>query len=231
MENLTERLTGQLDSLVPFLELSRDQVFSLVQAEYEGWVSRERQTTLPANADIHRTQVSHAAFLLGFSYFEAFVADTIRLLLRNRPVMLPREKKVTFGEILDLPEPAELIEFLVEREVRDVMFGSLDSVRKYFSRRLNVEWPAFPRLAEAAAIRNSIIHNLSRASDALVAVDPRWSPGQEIALVPADVHSFGLAAREFVREFWPLVERQITLSKSELDPLGGVEPFPEPGQK
>ena len=146
---------------------------------------------LPGDTEIYRTQVSHAAFLLGFSYFEAFLSDTIRMIFRCRTAMLPRDKKIAFGDLVDLDGSMDMIGLLIEREVRDVMFDSFESIERYFAKRLNIEWPPFARLAEASAIRNCIVHNMARADDRLVDAGTKWRLRQEIAQTPSDVHAFG----------------------------------------
>lgn len=209
MDNLADRLISQLDALVAFLSLGHEEVFEVVRSEYDSWVPREQLDTLPGSFEIYRTQVSHAAFLLGFSYFEAFLSDVVRVILRSRPEMLPRDKKIAFGQLIDLDSEEDVLGLLIEREVQDVMYGSFESIAVYFNNRLNLVWPAASSLREVSAIRNCIIHNMARADARLVAAAPTWTVGQEIALSPSDVHGVGLDVRRFAQDIWSQVERQL----------------------
>jgi len=207
--NLADRLIGQLDTLVAFLSLAHGEVFEVVQSEYESWVPRDLQDTLPCNFEIYRMQVSHAALVLGISYFEAFLSDVMRLVLRNRPKILPKKKKIAFGQLIGIDSAQDIIGLLIEREVLDVMYGSLNSIAEYFENRLNLKWPAYSSLQEANAIRNCIVHNMARADNKLVAIAPVWTLGQEIALTPSDVNSFGIEVRCFVQDIWSQAEKQL----------------------
>ncbi|MBI5870981.1 MAG: hypothetical protein HZB44_08550 [Actinobacteria bacterium] len=210
--NLADRLIGQLDALVAFLSLAHEEVFDVVSSEYDSWVPKDQQDTLPGNFGIYRTQISHAALLLGLSYFEAFLSDVVRLVLRSRPEILPTDKKITFGQLLDIDSEHDVLGLLIEREVLDVMFGSFESIASYFKNRLNLEWPVSSGLREANLIRNCIIHNMARADTRLVAAASVWTVGQEIALIPSDVHNIGIDVRRFAQDVWSQVERQLPIT-------------------
>jgi len=73
METLYDRLIQQLDTLVPFLALSHKQVFDLIHRDNEEWFPEKQKSTLPDTLLSYQTQIAHSAFLLGYSYFEAFI--------------------------------------------------------------------------------------------------------------------------------------------------------------
>jgi len=209
-ENLAGHFIGQLDTLVAFLALAHDEVFEVVRSEYDNWVPSDQHSTLPNSFAIYQTQVSHAAFLLGFSYFEAFLTDVVHLIFRRRPVILPKDRKISFGEIMSGDPGRDVIEVLIEKEVQDVFFAkSFGDIAAYFDSRLNITWPSISSIPKAKALRNCIIHNMARADARLAETDPtRWRVGDEIAMTPSEVHAFGLDARRFARELWPQVQRQ-----------------------
>lgn len=210
--NLADRLIGQLDALVAFLSLAHEEVFEVVSSEYDSWVPRDQQDTLPDNFDIYSTHISHAALLLGLSYFEAFLSDVVRLVLRSRPEILPRDKKIAFGQLIDIDSEQDVLGLLIEREVLDVMYGSFESIAQYFKNRLNLEWPVHCGMQEANALRNCIVHNMARADTRLVAAAPVWTVGQEIVLTPSDVHGVGLEVRRCAQDIWSQVELQLPLA-------------------
>ncbi len=93
MPNLLERVISQLDMLVPYLSLAHQEVFDLVESEYDDWCPTPEETPLPSTFDAFTTQIAHAAFVLGFSYADAFLTDLLRDIYREHPNMLPKNKK------------------------------------------------------------------------------------------------------------------------------------------
>jgi hypothetical protein len=75
MENLYQRLIRQLDSLVPFLALARQEGFDLIRQDCEAWFRPEQLQALSDTYREYRCQISHAAFLLGYSYIEAYLSS------------------------------------------------------------------------------------------------------------------------------------------------------------
>lgn len=99
-ETLYRRLTRQLDTLVPFLALAHREIFDVLSSRYSGWCPDEQQDTLPDTYEAYSTQVAHAAFLLGYSYAEAFVTDWMWLVYDTRRDLLPKEKTLMYEEVL-----------------------------------------------------------------------------------------------------------------------------------
>jgi len=95
-----DRLIDQLDTLVSFLALSREDVFQILNEHRVTWFA-DNPKALPAAYVKYRKQVNHSALLLGYSYLENFLTELLASMLRNRPSMLPKDKKVKYSEILD----------------------------------------------------------------------------------------------------------------------------------
>lgn len=83
-ENLLVRFINQLDTLIPFIALSHQDVFELVQREKYIWFVESQRRSVPETYDIYHTQVNHSAFLLGYSYFEVFLGDLVRKIFVGR---------------------------------------------------------------------------------------------------------------------------------------------------
>jgi hypothetical protein len=92
MNNLLDRVISQFNSLIPFLAISHKEVFDLLKKEKKIWFLPDQEATLPDSYRIYQTQITHSAFLLGYSYFEAFLSDLAKEILRKRPGILPKEK-------------------------------------------------------------------------------------------------------------------------------------------
>jgi len=93
-ENLLDRLIGQLDTLIPFLEISRRSVFRLLRAKGYVWFYPDQRNAFPKTYQVYQKQVCHSALLLGFSYFEAFLADLIRQVYQGQ-----RCRRITFEKL------------------------------------------------------------------------------------------------------------------------------------
>jgi hypothetical protein len=64
--NLLNRLIRQLDTLVPFLGLTHNPVYRLVQSHETTWFTAEQKGTIPHSFGVFETQITHGAFLLGY---------------------------------------------------------------------------------------------------------------------------------------------------------------------
>lgn len=72
---MLDRLINQLDTLIPFLGLANEEIFTLIHNDTTNWFTLEQKTVIPDIYPAYQNQVSISAFLLGYSYFEAFIAD------------------------------------------------------------------------------------------------------------------------------------------------------------
>ncbi|HUT09588.1 MAG TPA: hypothetical protein VMY42_03760 [Thermoguttaceae bacterium] len=208
METLYERIIRQLDTLVPFLGLAHEEVFDLIRQEHEHWFSTEQEKALPSTFDSYRNQVSQSAFLLGYSYFEAFLADLVREIYRHRPQMLPHEKQIKYSDVLRQHDLEGLIGQMIEREVIAIFYESAEGIAKYFEQRLQIQWPERDgkhMLERVSLVRNCIIHNAARVDRRLAAASD-WGEGDIITLAPSDVHEYGIEARDFARDVYAQAE-------------------------
>ncbi|MGA1841818.1 MAG: hypothetical protein ACMUIU_14430 [bacterium] len=96
---MLNRLITQLDSLISFMGLSHEEVFQLLRRERTPWLG-ESADSLPEAYTTYRMQVIHSAFLLGYSYFESFLTDLLLAILRSRPAMLPRDRQLSYLQII-----------------------------------------------------------------------------------------------------------------------------------
>jgi hypothetical protein len=194
---LHDRLIEQLDSLVPFLALAHREVFSVLSAEYEGWYTDERRTTLPESYCTYRHQVAHAAFLLGYSYAEAFITDLIWEVYAIRRDLLPPDKALRFGEVLPLADFEKVICHMIDSTVCDM--NSLEKKLHHLESRLGLNVEHSGRMLEAHKARNAIVHNAGRVNRTRQG-STRWKPGEQVLLSPEDVHEFGIMAREYAKQ-------------------------------
>lgn len=203
MDNLLERLIDQLDTLVSFLGISHQDVFELILTEKNVWYSEANEPTLPDSYEVYRTQISHSAFLLGYSYFEAFLADLVRDIYLTKPKMLPSEKQLKFDDILNVNTYTEVLDLMIEKEVFSLFYKGMDKIIEYFEQKLNLCWPEDLKepIIVASYLRNCIIHNKSLADDRLAQIS-QYNVGDSITLTSVDVNSYGISVRSLARSLF-----------------------------
>ena len=218
--NLLTRLIDQLDGLIPFIAIAHEDVFTLIQKEKHLWGTTRRQKGLPDRFEIYRVQVSHSAFLLGYSYFEAFLSDLARAIFLAKPKMLPKARELKFEDILRVPDYQSVIQLMVDKEIYGMFEAGVEKVAKYFQDKLKLKWADEERkqVVEASSIRNCIVHNLSRA-DARLSSLSSYEVGDTIELSPSEVHSFGIAGRKIARELFGQAESRY-LGRTPRMPIG-----------
>ena len=203
MDNLLTRVISQFDTLIPFLAISREDVFNLIKKEKSIWFSPDQEPTFPDSYTIYQMQITHSAFLLGYSYFEAFLADLVREIYLLRPTMLPKEKQLKYADILKTDDYRAILELMIEREIIDLFYKRIDEVVRYFEEKLILKWPDEYKdeIVVTSYLRNCIIHNLSRVDYRLSKVS-KYKVGDKIELSSSEVHSFGLKARDLVKNLY-----------------------------
>lgn len=218
-DNLLKRLISQLDALVPFLALSHKDVFKLIKRDHGIWFSREDEKTLPSAYATYRKQVTHGAFLLGYSYSEAFLSDLVRQIYRHNPCMLPNEKELKFSELHKVKSYNAVLNLMIEKEAASVFNQGMKFISDYFKRKLTISWPEEEenKAIVASLLRNCIIHNLSVADSRLAEIS-EYNVGDVIDLKPSDVHLYGLAMRTLARNIYTCAHRSF-LKRTKADRL------------
>lgn len=195
-DRLSTRLVTQLDSLVPFLALSHREIFDVLKREYGGWYNDDRLSTLPNTFNEYSHQVAHAAFLLGYSYAEAFVTDLVYEVYSARRDLLPKDKQLAFGEILQLTDFEEIIRHMIESTIGDM--NSLETKVHHLENKFGWQIPQRAQLQDAYVARNALVHNAGHVNRE-PAAGSRWHSGDWIKLSASDVHQFGILARGFAQ--------------------------------
>ena len=207
---MIENFILQLDTLVPFLGLAHEEIFSKIHDENQEWFTEQQRKSLPDTFTTYKNQVSVSAFLLGYSYFEAFIADLAKKILLARPALLPKDKNLTYGEIIDAQAYDILLEKLVEKHVFSVMYNSIEKISEYYSKSLHINWPNYDdeySVVKAALIRNCYMHN-GGLVDARLYERFGLEVGSKIILSPGEVHGYGIAVRQIAYEIYDQAERK-----------------------
>lgn len=198
-ESLHRRLIGQLDTLVPFLALTHREIFDVLSKKYTGWYSADQQATLPDSYESYSCQVSHAAFLLGYSYAEAFVTDLMWLVYSKRKDLLPEDKTIKYADVLSRADFENIVRHMIDCTLADM--NSLEKKILHLEKRFGLEVQQPDLMREAHIARNALVHNAGRVNRD-DAASTNWRVGDKVTLSASDVHNFGIMARSYTREMY-----------------------------
>ncbi len=198
MADLYSHLITQLDGLVVLLAAPRREVFDFLKEHEADWLAALPEAEITEVFEDYQIQLVHAAFLLGYAYFEAFLADLAKAIYLARPKMLPKNKDVKYDTVISASSYDDLIRTLVELEVRSLFSKKIEDIAEHFREKLQLDWPATPTVVQASRLRNCLMHNNAVADERLAAVSA-WQVGHPITLDVAEVHSLGLDGRKLAQ--------------------------------
>jgi hypothetical protein len=164
------------------LELPEDE-FYFFQAFRPGLFDLERQ--LPQF-------FMQMALIYGYTLFETYIADLIRMRLSAHPQQLGRDKHVKLAEILDAESKDVLVSKLVDREMVRLMHQPIGAILDRLRGRLgfsDLTRKYDKEIMILSLMRNCLIHNGGKADSKLVDVDPSLSFGQSIDVQSHDIFS------------------------------------------
>ena len=205
--NRLDGFISQLDGLVVFLAASHQEVFQTIREHKLTWFPESQNPRLLKTFKSYGATVNNAAFLLGYAHFEAFLADLARDIFLQRPALLPQEKQVTVKEVLGAKSRGDILRLMIDREIRNVFYGKIESVRDYYQNRFQISWPNRPQIVVASRMRNCLMHNGARVDERLAEVCER-AVGSRICLASEEVNEFGIMGRTFAREIWDEANRR-----------------------
>lgn len=208
MERLIDRLISQLDTLIPFLELSSHDVFNLISKAHRNWLSPHGEDSLPESFEMYYQQINHAAFILGYSYAEAFLSDLTRQIYRKRPQMMPSNKELKFDEVLKVDTYENVLEIMIDKEVTSIFYQSVEKIADDFRTKFSLDWPEDEKdqMITASFIRNCIVHNHAIVDSRLENWSSKYQKGDTICLDSPDVNAYGWVIRRFAQNLYERAE-------------------------
>lgn len=107
---------------------------------------------------------SRSLFILMVSKFDVLVSDIIKKLLYSHSDILSEEKPLTFKEAKEFKTVKDILNYFVEREVDNVMFGSHIVQIEWLEKKLKVDLKKYfpdlvPQFIELTERRNLFVHN------------------------------------------------------------------------
>jgi hypothetical protein len=68
--------------------------------------------------------------------FEAFLGIALNNIFSNKPEALKSEKKISYEEVLDFKNIADLKDAIFEREIKAILYDGIDGINTHLKRRL-----------------------------------------------------------------------------------------------
>lgn len=228
--NLQTIFIKNLDKLFGFLNVSDQKVYEIVKEHQfnSEWIDlndKSYQTVdeiFLNNYNVFEEHILKSVLILGYAYCEAFLTDLFKeCILMNPKIMIPNgkksneEKNISYLMFLNANSKDDLIEILVEKEIRNLMYKNISEIVDYSEKKLNLKWEEIDveNLKKANKIRNCIMHNNSRVDKSLSLITNE-NIGEPLKLTLKQIHDFGLTARKISRLLWTQFESSY-LSKTE----------------
>jgi hypothetical protein len=152
------------------------------------WYQPEEHPSILDDLHLHKEQVAHAAFLLGYAYFEAFVSDLIWIIYRYRPRFLPSDGSLAYGTVLSADSLEEVLEKMIDQTT-----GSMNSLQRKLEhlgkQPFGIGRPCPSLVQESHVARNTLIHNSGRINR-IPKGHARWKAGDAISLDCGESYEF-----------------------------------------
>lgn len=149
------------------------------------------------------------AFVHLVTLFEASLSDLIRAILFSRPSMLKSKRQISYEEVFSVETMSDLVGKVVDREVSDLTYGTVDDIFEHIKSKLHVPFELTPEerleITTAKARRNILVHNQGKVDSKFLRLAPglNYSLGQQVKISVSDC---GEAQRVFRKVIESLVD-------------------------
>jgi len=136
----------------------------------EGMTEEQANQVIQLTADLPRLTTSQAellyrsSFVMLMSYFDFLIADLIRYFYRKySDILSTKELPLTLRELRELANVDDAVDFVINKEVDNVLYDNLQKQMLYFKNTLKIEIKGdiinWNKLIEAIERRHIIVHN------------------------------------------------------------------------
>lgn len=152
-------------------KMDRFELSEVEQKQMDELVDKADELTdvdifVPTEAKLFR-QFTELIRVLGLSYlvtiFESYIADIVREILLTHPNILKSAKQFTAEAVLNLGGRKQIVRYLVEKEIEELLYKSFPDIVNYFNRKFNINLSdsgvSVERIVEIMATRNIHVHN------------------------------------------------------------------------
>lgn len=192
--------TGSKAGIVTVWELPEDE-FWFFRAFRPGLFDLDKD--LPPF--VYEMGVVHA-----YAMFEGYLSDLLRARLRKHPQLLGSHREIKYEQVFAAAHKDELINTMVEREIRDLMylpfFGLIKKMRDQLGFRFLTD-KYDDRVNCLSLLRNCLLHNHSKVDSKLATARPSLYEGDKLQLAMEDVSETVNVLRKFAYEIDKAFER------------------------
>lgn len=124
--------------------------------------------------------------------FEAALSDIIRAALLFRPQILRSKRMISYEDILGETNMDSLVAKLVDKEISDLTYGSIDDLIEYLKNKLHIPIDFLPEekdeLSWCKAKRNILVHNQGKVDAKFLKMNTvgKYSIGESIIITELD---------------------------------------------
>lgn len=124
--------------------------------------------------------------------FEAALSDIVRAALLYKPQILKSKKTMSYEDILNESDIGSLVAKIVDKEIADLTYGSIDDLIEYLKNKLHMPIDFLPEekdeLSWCKAQRNILIHNQGRVDAKFLRMKAikQYSIGESIVITESD---------------------------------------------
>jgi hypothetical protein len=136
----------------------------------EGMTEEQANQVIQLAADLPRLTLPQAqllyrsSFVMLMSYFDFLLSDLIRYFYRKYPdILSEKELPLTLKELTDLASIDNAVDFVINKEVDNVLYDSLQKQKIYFKNTLKIDTKDdiinWSKIVEAMERRHIVVHN------------------------------------------------------------------------
>jgi hypothetical protein len=143
------------------------------------------------------------AIVHSYAMFEAYLSDLLRARFQIQPLLMGGQRQVKYEQIFEAISKADLINAMIEREVRELMYLPFNSLVQKMRDKLG-----FTTLSDKytdsvnclALVRNCLMHNSGRVDAKLASAKPNLHENAKLSITMVDVSNAVNVLRKFAYE-------------------------------
>jgi hypothetical protein len=138
-----------------------------------------------------------------YAVFEAYLSDLLRARFRMHPQLMGAQRQVKYEEVFAASSQADLIDAMIEREVRELMYLPFLGLIQKMRERLGfstLTGKYDDSVNYLALVRNCLMHTGGRVDAKLARAKPCLRENEKLSLAMADVDNAVSILRKFAYE-------------------------------
>ena len=147
--------------------------------------------------------VYEMAIIHAYAMFEAYLSSLLRMRLCRHPQLMGGQRQIKYDQVFEAATKADLIESMIERDVRDLMYlplvGLIETMREKLGFRALTN-KHDDSANQLALVRNCLVHNGRRVDAKLAKANPILVENEELSLSMSDVDDAVTTLRKFAYE-------------------------------